>query len=82
MNRAIVQKQYPGLIVGYHPKLGYLVYRGQQFVMLAAPTRSGKGVAVVIPNLLTYPDSMVVLDLKLENLKYTSKFRQDRKSVV
>lgn len=76
MNRAIVQKQYPGLIVGYHPKLGYLVYRGQQFVMLAAPTRSGKGVAVVIPNLLTYPDSMVVLDLKLENFKYTSKFRQ------
>lgn len=76
MSQPIEKKRYPGLIVGWHPKLGYLVYRGQQFVILAAPTRSGKGVAIVIPNLLTYPDSMVVLDLKLENFKYTSKFRQ------
>lgn len=68
--------QKPGLIVGWHPKLGYLVYRGQQFVALIAPTRSGKGVGFVIPNLLTYPDSMIVLDVKLENYKYTSLFRQ------
>jgi type IV secretion system protein VirD4 len=66
---------YPGIIVGYHRRLGYLVFVGQQFVLLAAPTRSGKGVGVVIPNLLTYTDSVVVLDLKLENFKYTSKFR-------
>ena len=33
---------------------GRLVYfSGQQFVILAAPTRSGKGVGIVIPNLLT-----------------------------
>jgi type IV secretion system protein VirD4 len=76
MSKSVEKKQYPGLIVGYHKKLGYLVYRGQQFVSLIAPTRSGKGVGVVIPNLLTYPDSMIVLDLKLENFKYTSKFRQ------
>ena len=68
--------QLPGLIVGWHPKLGYLSYRGQQFVALIAPTRSGKGVGFVIPNLLTYPDSMIVLDVKLENYKYTSLFRQ------
>jgi type IV secretion system protein VirD4 len=77
MSNVVEKKQYPGLIVGYHKKLGYLVYRGQQFVALAAPTRSGKGVSFVIPNLLTYPDSMVVLDLKLENFKYTSKFRAE-----
>ena len=34
--------------------------------MLAAPTRSGKGVGVVIPNCLNYSDSLVVLDIKLE----------------
>ncbi|MEX4004141.1 type IV secretory system conjugative DNA transfer family protein [Paraburkholderia sp. EG285A] len=67
--------RFPGIIVGYHKRLGYLVYYGQQFVLLAAPTRSGKGVGIVIPNLLTYPDSVVVLDLKLENFKYTSKVR-------
>lgn len=54
----------------------YLQYWGQQFVMLAAPTRSGKGVAVVIPNLLCYPDSVVCLDVKLENYGYTSAYRQ------
>ncbi|WP_233890056.1 type IV secretory system conjugative DNA transfer family protein [Paraburkholderia flagellata] len=67
--------RFPGIIVGYHKRLGYLVYYGQQFVLLAAPTRSGKGVGIVIPNLLTYPDSVVVLDLKLENFRYTSKVR-------
>ena len=40
-------------------------YSGQQFVILAAPTRSGKGVGIVIPNLLSYLSSMVVLDINL-----------------
>ena len=63
-----------GILVGkYNNK--YLMLGGQQFVLLAAPTRSGKGVAVVIPNLLNYSDSVVVLDLKLENFLLTSKFR-------
>ena len=63
-----------GILVGkYHNK--YLMLGGQQFVLLAAPTRSGKGVAIVIPNLLNYSDSVVVLDLKLENFLLTSKFR-------
>lgn len=48
----------------------------QQFAFLAAPTRSGKGVGLVIPNLLNYPDSIVVLDLKLENFTITSGFRK------
>ncbi|UVT19657.1 MAG: type IV secretory system conjugative DNA transfer family protein [Nitrospira sp.] len=64
-----------GLIIG---KVGrrYLVYGGQEFVLLAAPTRSGKGVSIVLPNLLNYDDSVVVLDIKMENFAYTSKFRQ------
>lgn len=55
---------------------GRLVYfSGQQFVILAAPTRSGKGVGIVIPNLLTYQGSMVVLDTKQENFDLTSGWR-------
>jgi type IV secretion system protein VirD4 len=63
-----------GIIVG---KMNgrYLMYSGQQFVLLAAPTRSGKGVAVVVPNLLNYPGSVVVLDIKKENFHLTSGFR-------
>ena len=48
---------------------------GQQFVILAAPTRSGKGVGIVIPNLLEYQESMVVLDIKQENFDLTSGWR-------
>ena len=68
------EDQYPSLIVGKHGN-DYLLFRGQQFMFLAAPTRSGKGVGVVIPNLLHYRDSVVVLDVKGENYQITSGFR-------
>lgn len=48
---------------------------GQQSVLLAAPTRSGKGVGVVVPNLLDYRGSVVVLDIKQENFALTSGWR-------
>ncbi len=62
------------ILVGKY-KNRYLTYGGYQFVMLAAPTRSGKGVGVVIPNCLNYSDSLVVLDIKLENFDITAGFR-------
>ncbi|HQT52557.1 MAG TPA: type IV secretory system conjugative DNA transfer family protein, partial [Phenylobacterium sp.] len=52
-----------------------LVSGGEEHVMLYAPTRSGKGVSVVIPNLLNWPDSTVVLDVKRENWQATAGFR-------
>ena len=54
----------------------FLSFGGQEFVLVAAPTRSGKGVGVVIPNLLNYQDSVLVLDMKLENWQTTSAFRR------
>lgn len=48
---------------------------GAEHVMLYAPTRTGKGVGVVIPNLLTWPDSVVVLDVKRENWQASAGFR-------
>lgn len=53
----------------------YLTYGGYLFVILAAPTRSGKGVGIVVPNCLNYSDSLVVLDIKGENFDITSGFR-------
>jgi len=55
---------------------------GQQFVILAAPTRSGKGVGVVIPNLLEYQESTVVLDIKQENYELTSGWRASQGQAV
>lgn len=66
---------YPPFIVGKY-KGEYLKYYGQDFLMLAAGTRSGKGVSMVIPNLLTYPDSVVVEDIKEENFLFTSGYRR------
>lgn len=65
-----------GLIVGkYDDKL--LKFDSQEFVALGAPTRSGKGVANVLPNLLEWDESVVVLDIKQESFDYTSKYRKE-----
>nr|WP_255596883.1 type IV secretory system conjugative DNA transfer family protein [Cognatishimia sp. MH4019] len=44
-------------------------------VMMVAPTRAGKGVGFVIPNLLSFAGSVVVLDVKGENFEKTSRLR-------
>jgi type IV secretion system protein VirD4 len=53
-----------------------LVAGGPEHVMLYAPTRTGKGVGLVIPNLLSWPGSVVVLDIKRENWIATAGFRK------
>lgn len=65
-----------GIILGKKGRK-YLVFGGSEHVMLYAPTRTGKGVGVVIPNLLNWPDSVVVLDIKKENWDVTAGFRAD-----
>jgi type IV secretion system protein VirD4 len=64
----------PGILIGRH-RGRFLSLPGQLSVMLSAPTRSGKGVGVVIPNLLNWPDSVVVLDIKGENYDVTAGYR-------
>lgn len=54
----------------------FLQYMGQQFLMLYAPTRSGKGVSIVVVNCLYYQESLVVLDIKLENFMFTAGHRE------
>ena len=44
-------------------------------VALCSPPRSGQGVGVVIPNLLSRPDSVVSADIKPEDWHFTSGFR-------
>ena len=63
-----------GIMLGHHGGRP-LIFGGPEHVMLYAPTRTGKGVGVVIPNLLTWPDSVVVLDVKRENWEATAGFR-------
>lgn len=54
----------------------YLRDSGPSHVLVFAPTRSGKGVGIVIPTLLTWPHSTLVHDLKGENWALTAGARK------
>lgn len=70
-----------GIIVGRW-RGRYLSLPGQQYVMVSAPTRSGKGTSIAIPNLLNWPGSAVVLDIKGEAWTVTSGFRAQHGQAV
>ncbi|TCP39597.1 conjugal transfer protein TraG [Rhodovulum marinum] len=53
----------------------YLRHDGPEHVLCFAPTRSGKGVGLVIPSLLTWPGSAIVHDIKGENWQLTAGWR-------
>src|SRR5580658_3854392 len=53
----------------------YLRHDGPEHVLCFAPTRSGKGVGLVVPTLLTWPDSAIVHDIKGENWSLTAGWR-------
>ena len=53
----------------------YLRHDGPEHVLCFAPTRSGKGVGLVVPTLLTWPGSAIVHDIKGENWALTAGWR-------
>lgn len=57
-------------------KFYYLRHNGPEHVLTYAPTRSGKGVGLVIPTLLSWPASSVVTDLKGELWALTAGWRK------
>jgi len=66
-----------GRLKGWGPFGGeFLTLPGQQGVALSAHPRAGKGVGVVVPNLLTWPGSVVCVDIKKENWTLTAGHRQ------
>src|SRR5690606_9815872 len=48
---------------------------GQEHVLMCAPTRSGKGVGLVVPTLLSWAASAVIHDIKGENWSLTAGWR-------
>jgi type IV secretion system protein VirD4 len=63
-----------GVVLGRYER-DYLRHDGPEHVLCFAPTRSGKGVGLVIPTLLTWPGSAIVHDIKGENWQLTAGFR-------
>lgn len=56
-------------------RLNYLRHDGPEHVLAFAPTRSGKGVGLVIPSLLAWEESAIIYDIKGENWAKTAGFR-------
>jgi type IV secretion system protein VirD4 len=63
-----------GIVLGRFAR-DYLRHDGPEHVLCFAPTRSGKGVGLVVPTLLTWPGSAIVHDIKGENWQLTAGFR-------
>ncbi len=63
-----------GVVLGRFEQ-DYLRHDGPEHVLCFAPTRSGKGVGLVVPSLLTWPGSTIVHDIKGENWELTSGWR-------
>ncbi|MDK4713252.1 conjugal transfer protein TraG [Rhizobium sp. CNPSo 4039] len=63
-----------GVVLGKYDR-AYLRHDGPEHVLCFAPTRSGKGVGLVVPSLLTWPGSAIVHDIKGENWTLTAGFR-------
>ncbi|EBV5915239.1 conjugal transfer protein TraG, partial [Salmonella enterica subsp. enterica serovar Mbandaka] len=63
-----------GVLLGRYNR-DYLRHDGPEHVLCFAPTRSGKGVGLVVPTLLTWSASAIVHDIKGENWTLTAGFR-------
>ena len=66
-----------GLLIGRNPGTGRLLrYDGPAHLITLAPTRAGKGVGTVIPNLLGVDRSVLVIDPKGENARIAGEARR------
>ena len=63
-----------GVVLGRYGD-NYLRHHGCEHIMCFAPTRSGKGIGLVLPTLLSWTSSAVVHDVKGENWQFTSGWR-------
>ena len=82
MGEAAVEKRTPGFSAaasGFAAKFArdFLLYSGEGHLCTVAPTRSGKGVSAIVPNLSHYRGTTIVLDPKGENYDITARGRRE-----
>ena len=74
---AVLTRSDSGLLIGRDGKSGKLLrYDGPAHLLTMAPTRTGKGVGTIIPNLLTADRSVICIDPKGENAKIAGRARE------
>ncbi|MBY0336180.1 MAG: type IV secretory system conjugative DNA transfer family protein, partial [Acetobacteraceae bacterium] len=77
MEEAGLYAPFRGLLVGKDGRGRHLRFGGPEHVACYAPTRSGKGVGLVIPNCLLWDGSLVCLDVKKENWAASAGIRAE-----
>lgn len=65
-----------GVVLGMTDRGEYLTHDGPEHIEVTAPSRSGKGVGIVVPTLLSWRGSVIVNDIKGENWTLTSGYRR------
>lgn len=77
------KEPYPdGVILGRDTKGNTIIDNEKTHISVVAPTRSGKGVGIIIPSLLNWRGSTLTFDLKGENFECTSGFRKSLNQIV
>jgi type IV secretion system protein VirD4 len=71
---------YVGAWLDSRRRQHYLRHDGPEHVLCYAPTRSGKGVGLIVPTLLSWPQSAVITDLKGELWELTAGWRKHHAS--
>ncbi len=73
------KEPYPdGVILGRDEKGNTVVDNEKTHISVIAPTRSGKGVGIIIPSLINWRGSTLTFDLKGENYDLTSGYRKEK----
>lgn len=67
-----------GVILGRTSNLKTIIDKKPTHILVIAPSRSGKGVGVILPTLVNWRQSVICFDIKGENFQHTSKFRQEK----
>jgi type IV secretion system protein VirD4 len=65
-----------GVVLGLTERGEYLTHDGPEHIEVTAPSRSGKGVGIVVPTLLSWRGSVIVNDIKGENWTLTAGYRR------
>ena len=71
-----------GVILSRDEKGNTIIDNGNTHISVIAPTRSGKGVGIIIPTLLNWKGSTLIFDPKGENYEKTSGYRKSLDQII
>ena len=79
IKKAELHKKQGAVVGGYKrflfSRTRFLKHDGPEHILAFAPTRTGKGVSLIIPTLLEWGYSALILDIKGENYALTAGYR-------